>query len=234
LENGVRYPDSDGKPMADNTEQFLYLTTIKEGLDGLLLENVFVGGDLLWYPVEGRPKIRMAPDVLVAFGRPKGKRGSYRQWREENVAPQVVFEVLSPGNRRSAMGAKWSFYQRYGVEEYYLYDPDHGILTGWLRRGDVFEEIPEMRGWISPRLQLRFELEGTKLRLYDPTGRPFLNSDQIYRAHNLAEEARARAEDERDRVARERDEANRERDAERARVERLEARLRELGLDVGA
>jgi hypothetical protein len=36
--------------------------------------------DLLWYPVRGQPRLRMAPDVLVALGRPKGYRGSYRQW----------------------------------------------------------------------------------------------------------------------------------------------------------
>jgi hypothetical protein len=43
--------------------------------------NVFVAMDLLWYPVEGNPRIRVAPDVLVALGRPKGHRGSYKQWR---------------------------------------------------------------------------------------------------------------------------------------------------------
>jgi hypothetical protein len=34
--------------------------------------DVFVAGDLLWYPVEGRPDICRAPDVMVAIGRPKG------------------------------------------------------------------------------------------------------------------------------------------------------------------
>ncbi len=97
----VFYPDSDGKPMADNTLQFRWIVTIKEGVDALFCQDpdVFVAGDLLWYPVEGEPKIRIAPDVLVAFGRPKGERGSYRQWEEGGTAPQVVFEILSPGNR---------------------------------------------------------------------------------------------------------------------------------------
>jgi hypothetical protein len=39
-------------------------------------EDVFVAMDLLWYPVKGKPKIRLAPDVLVALGRPKGPRRS--------------------------------------------------------------------------------------------------------------------------------------------------------------
>ena len=39
--------------------------------------------------------------AMVVFGRPKGYRGSYRQWEEGGIAPQVVFEILSPGNRAS-------------------------------------------------------------------------------------------------------------------------------------
>ena len=92
---------------------------------------MFVAGDLLWYPVAGDNKTRIAPDALVAFGRPKGDRGSYKQWEEGGMAPQVVFEVLSPGNTRQEMADKLAFYDRYGVEEYYLYDPDHGRLQGW-------------------------------------------------------------------------------------------------------
>ncbi len=74
----VIYPESDGKPMADNTEQFFWIVLIKEGLEALFAdrEKVSVAGDLLWYPVEGRPDIRRAPDAMVAFGRPKGPCGS--------------------------------------------------------------------------------------------------------------------------------------------------------------
>ena len=67
-----------------------WIATIKGNLDFLFLEDpdVFVAGDLLWYPVEGNNTLRIAPDVMVAFGRPKGYRGSYRQWQEGGVAPQ--------------------------------------------------------------------------------------------------------------------------------------------------
>ena len=109
------YPDSDGKPIAENTWQFEWIATIKQGLEAQYRDDpdVFVAGDLLWYPVEGKPKIRMAPDVLVAFGRPKGQRGSYKQWEEGGIPPQVVFEILSPGNRFREMLRKFRFYQRY-------------------------------------------------------------------------------------------------------------------------
>jgi Uma2 family endonuclease len=171
----IVYPDSDGQPMADNTLQFRYIVMIQGGLDLVFAEeqNVFVAGDLLWYPVEGEPTIRQAPDVMVAFGRPKGHRGSYRQWEEAGVAPQAVFEILSPGNRVAEMVRKFAFYERHGVEEYYLFDPDSGDLSGWLRDGDVLKEIANMQGWISPRLGVRFEVHNDELQLFGPDGRRF-------------------------------------------------------------
>ena len=94
----IVYPDSDGQPMAEITLQFRWIVTIASGLAALFIDdpNVFVAGDLLWYPVEGKPNIRNAPDVMVVFGRPKGDRGSYMQWVENGIAPQVVFENSLP------------------------------------------------------------------------------------------------------------------------------------------
>ena len=79
----VLYPDCDGQPMSDNTLQFAWIVKLKEGCEALFKDNptVFVAGDLLWYPVEGNNKTRRAPDAMVVFGRPKGYRGSYQQWR---------------------------------------------------------------------------------------------------------------------------------------------------------
>ena len=94
------YPERDGKPMSDNSEQFRWINTLFANLEILYGSdpNVFVAANNLWYPVEGRPRIRQAPDVYVVFGRPKGKRGSYQQWKEDNVPIHVVFEILSESN----------------------------------------------------------------------------------------------------------------------------------------
>ena len=182
----VIYPDSDGQPMADNTKQFRWIVTIKENLERLFAadETVFVAGDLLWYPVEGNNLIRQAPDVMVAFGRPKGDpcgiceaaRGSYQQWREDSIAPQVVFEILSPGNRLKEMSKKLKFYERYGVEEYYIYDPDKIDITGWLRSDAGFEVIEELSDWVSPHLGIRFALQPNTLEIYRPDGDRFHSS----------------------------------------------------------
>jgi len=74
----IIYPDRDGEPIADNSKQFRWIVTVKENLEILFANNpeVFVAGDLLWYPVQENNKIRQAPDAMVVLGRPKGDRGS--------------------------------------------------------------------------------------------------------------------------------------------------------------
>jgi Uma2 family endonuclease len=208
----IIYPDCDGQSMSDNTKQFRWIVTIKENLELIFAQepNVFVAGDLLWYPVEGTNTIRNAPDAMVVFGRPKGDRGSYRQWEEDNIPPQVVFEILSPGNRMGEMNKKLRFYEQYGVDEYYIYDPDRIDLTGWMRRVDRLESIDEMEGWVSPKLMIRFELQADNLAIYRPDGEKFLGFIELDEQRRIAEEQRHVAEE---------------------KAARLAAKLRELGVD---
>lgn len=243
----VRYPESDGKPLAENTKQWRWIYSIAGGLDAAFAAqpDVFVAGNLLWYPVEGRPDIRIAPDALVAFGRPKGDRGSYLQWLEGNIAPQVVFEVLSPGNRHAEMVRKFKFYEHYGVEEYYLYDPDTNELEGWQRAGNELVAIDPINGWVSPRLTIRLVVGVEELELYRADGRrlPGYAEMTFGRERLLAEaeqaqrqlaEERILLEQERERAKQERERTEQERERaeqERQRAERLSTRLRALGVD---
>jgi Uma2 family endonuclease len=229
------YPDSDGKPMAENTLQFKWIVMIKEGLEALFRKepNVFVAGDLLWYAEEGKPKIRTAPDALVAFGRPKGYRGSYKQWEEAGVAPQVVFEVLSPGNRRAEMSRKFRFYEAHGLEEYYVYNPENGDLEGWRRDGGSLLGIADMNGYTSPRLGVRFEpgRGADNLKIIGPDGQRFLTYVEIA---DEREAERQKADAERQKADAERRKADAERqkaEVEHQRAERLAAKLRELGVE---
>lgn len=229
----VIYPESDGQPMADNTKQFRWIVVIKENLELLFSDrpDVFVAGDLLWYPVEGDNKLRQAPDVLVVFGRPKGDRGSYRQWQEGHIAPQVVFEILSPGNRFGEMLRKLEFYQRYGVEEYYLYDPDAVELTGLLRAGEKLELIDSVNGWVSPRLQIRFQPTEAGLEIYRPDGERFLTYVELAQQRD-AERQRAESEHQRAEAAlAQLDQERIQREQDQERMTALEAKLRELGVE---
>jgi Uma2 family endonuclease len=225
VDEEIVYPESDGQPMAENTLQFQWIVTIKENLEALYWDepHVFVAGDFLWYPVKGRPDIRRAPDAMVVLGRPKGHRGAYLQWKEEHVAPQVVFEVLSPGNTAQEMHEKFGFYERYGVEEYYVYDPDHNRLEGWQRvggDGGQLQEIVPMNGWVSPRLGIRFVLTRETLLIYTQDGERFLTFTEI---KQQLEDTERRLDDAERRVEEER----------RARKQLL-AQLQEKGIDISA
>ncbi len=202
----ILYPDSDGKPMADNTKQARWIVVIYGNLCALLhaRPDVFVAADNLWYPKEGFPDLRQAPDVYVVFGRPKGDRPSYRQWEEDNVPLTVVFEVLSPGNTLWEMADKLAFYDEYGVEEYYVYDPDNNCLAVYLRGREALRRVHKTDGFVSPRLGIRFDLSGPEMVIYHPNGRRFLSfeeleaerreaADRANRAEQRAEKAEQRA-----------------------------------------
>jgi Uma2 family endonuclease len=104
----IIYPESDGQPMADNTLQFRWITVVQGNLAALFADrpDVFVAGDLLWYPVEGRPDIRRAPDVMVAIGRPKGDRGAYLQWEEGGAAAAGGVRDMVAGQHCGRNGAQ--------------------------------------------------------------------------------------------------------------------------------
>lgn len=254
----IDYPDSDGNPMSDNTEQYRWIVIIKENLEIMFADdpNVFIAGDLLWYPVRHTQK-RVAPDVMVALRRPKGRRGSYKQWLEDNIAPQVAFEILSPSNKDrrglDSLEDKFDFYETYGVKEYYIYDPDDLILEGWQRFGDRLIKNPSMMDWVSPLLGIRFDwTTGQELVLSRPDGQRFLSSIeldhrlqqskiQVWQEQQRAEQERKRAEFQRKRAEQESQRAEQEsqraeQESQRAeqesqRANRLAERLRALGID---
>jgi Uma2 family endonuclease len=110
------------------------------------------------------------------------------------------------------MDEKREFYKRYGVEEYYVYDPASGLLEGWRRRANQLRKIPRIGGFTSPRLAVRFQPgDGPdNLKIIARNGEPFITPLEMSR--ELAAE-RIRAE------------------AERIRAEAFAAKLRELGID---
>ncbi|HEX3449414.1 MAG TPA: hypothetical protein VHS97_14230 [Isosphaeraceae bacterium] len=104
-------------------------------------------------------------------------------------------------------------------EELRGYDPDRGDLVGWRRVNDILEEIPNMAGFQSPRLKIRFEPgDGPdNLKIIGPDGEPFLTYAELVKQRNAD---RQRAE-EKARLA----------EGQTQRADRLAARLRELGIE---
>jgi len=212
----VHYPDDDGLPKSDNTQQMKWIFLLYGNLIGHYRDNadVFVAANHLIYPVEGDNKTRQAPDVFVAFGRPKVERGSYRVWEEGGIFPQVIFEVWSPGNRYADTQTKFTFYEKHAAEEYYILYPEFpAYAEGYRLQEGKFVRVEEMDGYVSPRLGVRFSLERGQLTVFDSGGHPMRTVDEIVADLNAAE-----------RLVREQDE----------RAARLAAKLRELGVDPDA
>jgi Uma2 family endonuclease len=242
------YPDSDGNPMCDNTLQLQWMFALISGFKALFKNdpNIFITGDLLWYPEKTQPRVCVGPDVMIIFDRPPGHRRCYMQWKEEDIPPHIVFEIISQSNSAAEMKAKLAFYEKYGVEEYFVYDPDLGGLKGYLRTGDHLTLLPEMNGWISPRTGVSFSISGKDIVCIRPDGKKFETYDELLERANeeavradeadeRAEEARLRAKQARQRAQEEHKRAEEERlraeqaeqqakkDRERAEEERLRA-----------
>ena len=222
----INYPETDGKPMAESTLQFQWLTLIKFGLEATFREdeNVFVcrrpvlvpGRRLSWYLLcpgcDGSAgATQRTPGFLHAVERRQhpaaGRHRNYFQrqplWRNDE---------------------KIQVYERYGVQEYYIYDPERNELEGWLRENDELQPVSDVDHFLSPLLRIRFERTEDILNLYHPDGKPFVSYLEIfdkneqYVAQLAAQQELLQAESER---------AN----AEKTRADKLALRLQELGID---
>ncbi len=233
----IVYPDSDGKPMAENTLQYQWIVAVRENIALMFAAraDVLVAADNLIYPVEDNTRLCTAPDVYVAFGRPSGHRGSYKVWEEGGTFPQVIFEVLSPSNTQREMDAKREFYLEYGAEEYYVIDPDLNVVSIRVRKRRRFPEVNDPEAFVSPRLGIRFRWQPDgELTILRPDGSPFQSFLELERARAGAE---LRAKSEQRRADKEKRRAEREEqraDEQTQRADKLAAKLRELGLDPDA
>ena len=176
------YPTSDGAPMGESTHHIQWIITILCNLKKLFnhREDVFVAGDLFWYPEFGNKYYRAAPDIMVVFGRPSRRKenvGAYRQWHEEHQPPQVVLEVLSPSDTNEILNKKVTFYEDNKVEELYLCNPHTAEFQGMLLKNGTYEIIENLEGWQSPRLGVRFE-KGGDYNLLFPDGSPFMTPEE--------------------------------------------------------
>jgi len=229
----IEYPSSDGEPMAesDATRRVMIelLTAAKYHFQRR--DDVYVSGDLFVYFEEGNPSAVIAPDFFVVRGVPSGDRQTYKLW-EEGKAPELAIEVTSPKSHIRDLGDKRAIYERLGVLEYYVFDPE-GVgfsppFRGFsLRDGNLVPIAPDERSdgelvFSSEVLGLELHGLGKHLRLIDPqTGEVLPAPDDLVQkmeevtAHVDAATIRANAQEER---------AN----AEQARADAAEAELARL------
>ncbi len=169
----IDYPESDGQPMAETDKQRDLMNALIEALKGHFANDpqVYVSGNLLLYYVKGNPGKRVAPDVFVVRGVPKGDRRIYKLW-EEDVPPGIVIEVSSRQTWREDMFTKLRLYEKLGVQEYFIFDPEYDYLPdpliGWRLENGEYVPVEVVEGKVSSEV-LGLELVDTSetLRLFD-------------------------------------------------------------------
>ena len=98
---------------------------------------------------EGRSREVAQPDIVFIAT----ERRSIITRAEIAGAPDMVVEVLSPGTEERDRNYKRTLYQRYGVEEYWIVDPDAHVLDRYVLTAEGFgapERYAESDGFETP------------------------------------------------------------------------------------
>lgn len=197
-------------------------------------DDVAVHSRLAWFPDKRDTRIRVDPDVMVVHGRPQGRRRSFKSWVEGGAVPQVILEVWSADDPDRDYQQRLRRARRYGVQQAVLVDPF--AVGGTMVRHLV----------VDPDDPTRFVAAATSTAADDPIAVPLLGArlaggrelvvtdldggdpwPLTHDALRLLAAARRRLAETSAEAEHERDRAERE----VARVQQLQARLREAGLD---
>ncbi len=238
IEETVHYPDSDGHFLPDNPLQADAIVNVRASLKQHFAktDRVVLEGDMFIYHEEGNPRESIAPDIFVVRDHDLGDRRVYKLW-EEGKPPHFALEVISPESKVRNEVDKRDLYERLGILEYFLFQPDPQQrgrrLVGYRLRGRSYREVePEATGELrSLVLEVEFRVEGRHLRLQNVKSRKDYCWPEEFPEKLEVAEAKAAFEAEGRRQA-EAKAAQAETKAARAeaRIAELEARLRQHGL----
>ena len=218
--------------------------------------NVYLGMDMLVFDKEGDNTECLAPDLFVTFNVRRPMEKSYRIW-EVGKPPDVVWEFGSASTWKGDATTKKKRYQRWGVSEYWLFDPEGDMysprLQGFQLANGRYRRLPsELRGdgllsVKSPLLGLEQHFDGQRLRFWDPVAKEYLRTGRESEKERLKErtgrlkeragrlKAEAALERERERRFRERKKwLKAVAELERERARRLEAASRAAAAEVRA
>jgi len=197
-----RYPDADGKPMAesDPTRDYLIYGVLALREYFRDQQDAYISGNLFIYYKKGVPDAVVAPDVFVIFGVEKKQRRSYKAWEEGNILPAFVLEITSKTTQEQDEAEKPHKYQSLGVLEYFQYDPTGDYLQPALKGLRLVQgqyqpiassTLPDGSvSLFSQALGLELRLTAGELRFYDPqTGQKLLSPEEEAEALQQTEQS---------------------------------------------
>lgn len=94
------------------------------------------------------------PDITVILNQ---NPGNLEENGHFHGVPDLLAEVLSPGNKDHDMIKKKDLYERFGVKEYWMVDPETKLALGYSLQGSKYVKASETIGTInSPLLGVEF------------------------------------------------------------------------------
>lgn len=222
LPNQDQLPYEDGETMETQRHK-MQMDLLVEGLDPWLekREDGYVGGNMFIYFSQAQLKNQdfKGPDFFAVTGVSKKERKSWVVWEEEK-APDVVIELLSPSTANFDKTEKKQIYQnKMRVSEFFWYDPfDSEDFAGFSLNSGTYQPLVfNEQGWlISQSLGLALVRWSGSYRGVMAVWLRWatLSGEVLLTGRELAEQERERAEQERE------------------RADRLAQKLRSLGVDL--
>ena len=147
-EDGNRYELIDGELLvaaAPSLKHFWALKRLKDRFEESVERTGW--GIVFFAPVEvqlGGPTA-VQPDLFVL------RRDRLHLLQADALvgSPDVVVEVLSPATRNADLQSKRRRYERAGVLEYWIADPEHDTLAVYALRGGRYEAVPVIDGRVA-------------------------------------------------------------------------------------
>lgn len=231
----LRYPTSDGKPMAETDIHRDDMCDLIDCLKHRYEDDpqVYVSGNLLLFYERGNKRRHVSPDVFVVKGIIKRKRPNYLLWREKK-GPDFVIEITSKTTKKEDLKKKFELYRDVlKVTEYFLFDPqgeylDPSLQGYRLHQGEYVPIEFEDDRLPSRILNLHLERDGKELRLFDTESGKWLETpDEVWQDRSKARESLQHESNKRLRAETARQQAETARQqAETARQEEADSRQR--------
>jgi len=174
-EPDVKYPTSDGRPMAETDDHRDLMIDLIETVKDYRADDplYYVSGNLLVFYEKGNRRRHLSPDFFVVRGVPNHNRDNYLIWAESK-GPEVVIELTSISTRDEDVKDKMRLYRDVmKVYEYFLFDPHNEYLVpplqGYRLTDGQYLPIEPVAGRLpSEVLELHLERNGKEVRLYNP------------------------------------------------------------------
>jgi Uma2 family endonuclease len=179
-EDDVYYPDTDETIMTEGILHFWLSVNLASMLKSFYIErsDVQIFGNVMFYYEKGNVKSVVSPDLMICFGLEAMPTRVYRLW-EEKIVPSVVIEFASESIWFKDVSTKIALYQKLGVTEYFVFDPEYKnlpqpLIAFRLIDGIFIEQEIKNQRIYCESLELELVDSNETLRLFNPKTNEFL------------------------------------------------------------